>query len=454
MNPVITTLLLIPLLLRLALSPVQAQELAEGERKEDLQQFRQDFLARDRAFGAAARQQALRGLAALETRSGPMDPIAFGLELARIVALADNAHTLSSAASRLQRSNRIAVRLTPFGEDFHVLRTREADADLLGARLQAIDGLPLARLREAAHALVGGLPAWRDRQAPALFESPQQLHALGLSPAADAASYRFQLPDGRTVERRLVGDPPRTDRARGSTDRLLLPEVLPPELGWRGVLPLAKAPWVLRDAEKRLRWRHDATLDALVLEMRQATDTPGASLRAFYDEVRAAAALHKPAHLVLDLRFNGGGDLTRTRDFAEELPTLVPGRLFVLTSPWTFSAAISTAGYLKQAAPARVSIVGEAVGDRLQFFAEGRAVTLKHSREVLLPATERHDYVDGCRLHDDCHAPVQRRPIVLPSLAPDVVAPWTFAAYRDGEDPAMEAVARALQALRCPASRC
>jgi hypothetical protein len=32
------------------------------------------------------------------------------------------------------------------------------------------------------------------------------------------------------------------------------------------------------------------------------------------------------------------------------LPTLVKGRIFVLTSPWTFSAAISTLGYLKQAA--------------------------------------------------------------------------------------------------------
>lgn len=428
-----------------------APNLDEAARREDLAQFRQQVLARDRAFDAAAtRDTALQRLAALEAHRGEMDAVAFGLELARITALADNGHTMSYVSPRQQRSNRVEIRLVPFGSgsgtDFHVLRTREADADLLGARLLAIDGVPLARLREAAHGLAGGLPTWRDRLAPALFESPQQLHALGLVPAPEAALYRFLRADGREVERRLVADPPHETRARGTSDRLLLPEVLPPDLGWRGVLPAAQAPWSLQDAGRRFRWRHEAALDALVVEMRVARDVPGEPLPPFFDAVRQAAATHKPRHLVLDLRLNGGGDLTRTRDFAEQLPTLVPGRLFVLTSPWTFSAAISTAGYLKQAAPARVAVVGEPVGDRLEFFAEGRPVTLKHSGETLLPATERHDYVDGCRRFSDCHGPVVARPIRVATLVPDIAAPLTFEAYRAGIDPAMLAVARALGA--------
>ena len=422
-----------------------APTIDERARREDLVQYRQQVFAPDRAFDAAAsREAALQRLAALEARRGEMDTLAFGLELARITALADNGHSMSYAAPRLQRSNRVEIRLVPFGQEFHVLRTREADADLLGARLRAIDGVPLPRLREAAHSLAGGLPAWRDRQAPALFDSPQQLFALGLVAAPEAALYRFQHADGRVVERRLVADPPHETRARGTSDRLLLPEVLPPELGWRAVLPAAQAPWSLLDAGRRFRWRHDAALDALVVEMRAARDQPGEPLPPFFDAVREALATHKPRHMVLDLRLNGGGDLTRTRDFAEQLPTLVPGRLFVLTSPWTFSAAISTAGYLKQAAPARVAVVGEPVGDRLEFFAEGRPVRLKHSGEVLLPATERHDYADGCRRFSDCHGPVVSRPIRVATLAPDVAAAWTFEAYRAGIDPAMQAVARAL----------
>lgn len=70
--------------------------LDEAARREDLAQFRHQLLAPDRAFDAAAtREAALQRLAALEARRGEMDAVAFGLELARVTALADNGHTMS-----------------------------------------------------------------------------------------------------------------------------------------------------------------------------------------------------------------------------------------------------------------------------------------------------------------------------------------------------------------------
>lgn len=433
-------------LLVAAAVPAGAQVLDEAARRADLALFRTGFLDPDRSYSPAARAEAERQLAMLEQARGDMDAIALSLALARIAALGDDGHSGALAGPRVNRSNRVEVRMAPFGGDFVVLRARDPNADLLGARLLAIDGVPLSRLRAAAHQLVGGLPAWRDRSAPFLFESPQQLHALGLLTAGDAAVYLFETPAGQRIERRLVAEPPRPDRPRASTERLLLPEVLPSTSGWHGLLASDRAPWALQEALRRQRWRLAPEIDALVVEMRLMRDSGDDKLKAFFDAVRAAAAAHKPEHLVLDLRQNGGGDLTQVRDFAESLPGLVPGRLFVLTSPWTFSAAISTLGYLKQAAPARVTIVGEPVGDRLVFFAEGRVLTLPNSGTVLFPATERHDYVDGCRKYSDCHAPVAARPIAVPSLAPDITAPWTLAAYAAGADPAMDAVAAGLKA--------
>ncbi len=75
-------------------------------------------------------------------------------------------------------------------------------------------------------------------------------------------------------------------------------------------------------------------------------------------------------------------------------------------------------------------------------------MALANAGDVLLPATERHDYLQGCRQHSDCHAPVARRPISVSSLAPDILAPWTIEAYRAGIDPAMAAVAEALRGDR------
>lgn len=442
----------------LARAQTTADPLPAAEaRRADLARFRSDFLARDRAYTRAARQQAGQRLDSLEARAADIDDTRFALELAQVAALADNGHTWAYGGPRMARTNRVGLRLAPFGSDFVVLRARQADTDLLGARLVSVDGVPLERLREAAHSLTGGPPAWRDRQAPLFIESPEQLHALGLARAAESAVFVFRTDDGRRVERRLAGEPPGPARPIAEVHRLLLPEVTPDQdagadTGWRGLLPLASAPRSLRDARQPLRWRAAPELDALVVDMRRTFSRDDAPLPAFFEVVREAIARHQPRHLVLDLRLNGGGDLTQARDFAQSLPTLVNGTVFVLTSPATFSAAISVAGYLKQAAPQRVRIVGEAVGDRLEFFAEGRPVTLAHSGLVLLPATERHDYRDGCRAHTDCHAWVVRHPIAVASLDPDIAAPWTLQAYRRGEDPAMEAVADALRGDR-PAAR-
>ena len=443
---------LFALLLLGSVPSVPAQEpdfpkLAPDALRADLAQFRSDFLGRDRAFSESARQQAQERLAALEARAGELDALQLSLALAEVAALADNGHSGVSLRRLIDQSPRVGLRLAPFEDgEFRVLRTRDAaDADLLGARLLAIDGIPLTRLRAAARALAGGLPAWRDRSAPFLFESPALLHRLGLTASGQTARYRFGLDDGRELERQLLAEPPAPQRPRADTERLLLPEVTPPELGWRGVLLLADAPWSLRDAAQRLRWRAWPEARALVLDLRVSNNSTSLKLVDYFAQVEAAIAEHQPQHLVIDLRQNGGGDLTKLRDFAESLPTRVPGRLVVLTSAWTFSAAISTLGYLKQAAPERVRIVGEPVGDRLQFFAEGRPIVLKHSGAAALTATERHDYEGGCRAHADCHAPIRSRPIALSSLAPDVPVVWRFADYRAGRDPAMEATERLLR---------
>jgi hypothetical protein len=58
----------------------------------------------------------------------------------------------------------------------------------------------------------------------------------------------------------------------------------------------------------------------------------------------------------------------------------------------------------------------------------------------LLYATERHDYRTGCQ-EADCHGPIRTHPIRIMTLEPDIPAPLTFTAYREGRDPAMEAIA-------------
>lgn len=431
-------------LLALLISDAWAQaETPAAKFVADIAQFRSQFLEKDRAFSPAARKEAERRLAELEKGAAEVSPARFDLTLAQIAALADNGHTLASAAQRSRRYERADVRLVPFGEEFHVLRVKVENEDLLGARLVAIDDAPMEKLRALGRSLAGGPPSWRDRTVPLFLESPPQLRALGVGKGDAPPEYTFVTRDGRSLKRTFTVSPVGGDRVGGNATRWMFPVLAPLEdRSWRTLLAESRAPWALQEPVRRFRWRHDELLGALIIEMRQSSNAQTEKLADFFAAVDKAVAIHAPRHLVLDLRMNGGGDLTTTRDFAERLPAMVGGRIYALTSPWTFSAAISTLGYLKQAAPARVVIVGESVGDRLQFFAEGRPVTLTNSKEVVLPATERHDYQTGCQQMDDCHRNVVTRPIAVKTLDPDIAAPWTIEDYVAARDPAMEAVAK------------
>ncbi|WP_395645135.1 hypothetical protein [Terricaulis sp.] len=417
-------------------------------RRADIAVFRERFLAADRSYAADARAEAERRLTVLEGEAGAVSQAYFELELARIVALADNGHTAYFPGPRSRRFNRIdGVRLAPLGEDFFVLRATEGNADLLGARLVAVDGHPIADVRAVARSLAGGVSSWRDRNAPYFFESPEQMHALGVIASAERASYRFQLANGRIVTRRFDIDPPNPNRVRANSDRWFYPAPVAEEGGaWRALLNADAAPWSLRDPDQAFRMRDAPEMDAFVIEMRQNVSSDDVDIAEFMLDALEAARTSGRHNIVLDMRMNGGGDLNNTRAWVRRLPRIVTGKVYVLTSPYTFSAAISTVGYLKQSAPDRVVIVGEHVGDRLNFFAEGDVITLPHSGGAILNATERHDYVTGCAGLDDCHGSVVRNPIRVPNLDVEIAAPWTIAAYRAGRDPAMEAVAAAIRA--------
>lgn len=426
-------------------APAATGPLTPAAVRADLATMREQFLATEAAFSPESRAEAGRRLARLESAADTVQRAYLEIELARIVALADNGHTGVPAAMRSGKVNRVGMRLTPFGEDFYVLRVLKADADLLGARLVSIDGAPIAQLRSTARSLAGGTNAWRDRGAPFLFESPELLQTVGIAKSRDAATYQFALANGKSVSKRMVAVPPVASGFANSNQWMYPAATVSSSGEWVSLLSDDRAPWSLKDPTTRFRWREAPEIDGVVIELRQNVSAPGLPIRTFLLQMDTMLRARKPANIVLDLRMNGGGDLNTTRAFVQSLPTLTSGRVFVLTSPYTFSAAISTTGYLKQAAPERVSIVGESVGDRLVFWAEGSPVMLPNVGIMIGKTSERHDYETGCTPYTDCHGPVVRNPIRVKTLSPDIVAPWTIEQFRAGNDPAIAAVSAALK---------
>jgi hypothetical protein len=407
------------------------------------------FLDLDRSFGADARARAEASLSRLEARAARLTPAGFQIAAAEIAALAGNGHTMLVPAPWASRFHRIPLRLHGFADGLFVVHAPEGLHQTRGGRVVAIDGRPVAEVQRVHAGLCGALEAKCRDWIGFFVEAPELLHAAGLARRDDRLELVLERPDGSLFSREVaasadptVGDPlALLDRSRVV------------EFAAENASPV---PLALAEPRRFFRALPLPGIDACYVQLRKNAPAPGEDLAAFLSSVESELARSRPRHAVVDLRFDGGGDLTTTRAFFERLPRLVPGRIFALASGRTFSAGIASLGYLKQAGGERVTIVGEPVGDRLEYWAEGSLLELPDSGGVLLYATERHDYRTGCP-EADCHDPIRRHPIRVASLAPDIPAPLTFAAYRAGRDPAMDAVQEALAprvAPRLDPSRC
>ena len=110
----------------------------------------------------------------------------------------------------------------------------------------------------------------------------------------------------------------------------------------------------------------------------------------------------------------------------------------MLTGPATFSAGISTAAFVKHAGHGRVVILGEPVGDRLQFFSEGGRACLPNYPLCVAYETGKHDYQHACTDWDVCFWLNYVFQFRVKSLDPDEVIQLSFKDWRAGVDPVLD----------------
>ena len=153
------------------------------------------------------------------------------------------------------------------------------------------------------------------------------------------------------------------------------------------------------------------------------------SLPAFLANSLALTKDHATRILVVDLRFNGGGDNFIAREMIQTLqgyPELTQdGRLFVLTGGQTFSAAMNFVSLFEAYSDAL--FVGEPPGGRPNHFGDARSFPLPNSGLVARVSTLNWQL--GVNPWD-----------VRRLMEPDIWAPFDQASLRNGVDPALEAV--------------
>ena len=224
--------------------------------------------------------------------------------------------------------------------------------------------------------------------------------------------------------------------------RVALAELLPGEKAgvWHALLESApRLPPSLSEPRKTLHAEDLPGDRTLYLHLWQVRDEAPGSLAAALRAALGPADAPRWRRIVLDLRFNSGGDYPAVypaiRDLASRLAP--DGRLLVLTDATTFSAAIITAALAKHFAGERTRIVGERPGDRLAFWAEGTSIDLPNSKIAIDISTGYHDWAKGCR-EVRCYWPNYFYDVGVGTLDPDIAVGWRFSDYRNAVDTVLE----------------
>ncbi|MGB5527916.1 MAG: hypothetical protein WBN79_13705 [Gemmatimonadota bacterium] len=407
------------------------QAAGQADRSQDLGAFDRQFLQVDRSFSDEARTEAMERFEALKRRANEMSDAEFELAIAEISALADNGHTGVLVGRWAAAFNRLGVRFLIADDGLFVADAVPEYEDLVGSKVVTLAGQDLDALRNVWARYYRGRAGRRDDAMYAFVESPEILHAAGLSSSPESVELVFE--GGRTVE-------------VGVTDAWPEPQGM-----WRWIsqareIELAEAgrvagnPLYLQDPDTTFRYGELPVDGVAYVQFRANHLFDGGNLKAQSALALKALREASPRAMIVDQRFNFGGNLNDTRDFMQAIPEVVgpDGRVFVIVSGRTFSAGISSVGYLKQAGGDRVTIIGAPVGDPLEFWAEGSPMRLPDTGILIGVATERHNYQTGCP-EDDCHGSIRLNPIAVESLEPDVQPEVTYADVVEGRDPYLEA---------------
>lgn len=348
----------------------------------------------------------------------------------RLLQLAGDGHsTVVPPVSGPYRFHRYPVNVHHFDDGLFIREAAAAYRELLGKRVVQVGTVPAEDLIEVMSEVLPhdntSMLRWGLSVALPLAEV---LHGMGIAEAKDRVSVVVEDEAGRQTTHVLEDPVPLdaetlvgmyTQVERYDTDMVSMqdPGVETPSylarLGGRG--------------DETYWFEHLEDEDLVYLHWNHVRDG-AVPFDVFSDSLFAYLREHDVQTLLIDVRNNEGGDLTILRPFLMGLirsDVNAPGRLFVATSPRSFSATGWLLGQIEMYTHA--TFVGEPPGTAPNFI--GETTLAFQLPNTGLWANASHLYHQGTRAGDD-----------RPFIAPDIAAPLTSEMYRAGRDPVLEAV--------------
>jgi hypothetical protein len=406
----------------------------------DLDAIRDRLLVFDRSFDTAEKNTARAAIERLRSELPRLSDDAVRVRIARIAALADNAHTRLYLLRNRTEVTRMPIRAWWFGRELRVVRTSPEYARYLGCRIDRIGPLSAQAAKVRVIPLFAGSPTWQTYMSTYSLTSPELLRGAGI--VGESAEVTYDFGDCAAAARVPVRPLPLAKSGKALESWWdLAPGYAGPANGWKQLLEVSNTavPLYLRHPESNYWFDQADPGGVFYIQYNRAANAADESMEMFATRLGEAISAGHANAIVVDVRFNTGGNGSLTPALVKAIGrarAMTP--IYVIVGRSTFSAGIVAAAQLREAR--KVTIVGEPVGDGLEFWAEGGNVILPYSGLYVHFANGAHSLSPKpCPTRDYCDD------LSVASLTPDIAAPPDWASYRAGHDPAMEAIARDLQ---------
>ncbi|WP_297764909.1 tetratricopeptide repeat protein [uncultured Muriicola sp.] len=339
--------------------------------------------------------------------------------LARLVAMFEYGHTILGYWEEKIPIHQLQVVLYEYDDGIFVQGVHKDYPNILGAKLLAIEGMPVKDVLKAMRPVV---PAENDSYLKAYglhyLNFPEFLHAQGVIKEMSTSIEFFLEKDGMKFQQQLEAVPfNRPARQYG---------MVVPGAEWLESRDLTQTPLYLKNLEKIYYYEYLEDKKTVYVRQSQIQDDSLQSIPEFYAEVFDFIDKNEVDKLILDVRLNGGGNNYKNKPVVTGVIASKinkPGKFMVIIGRRTFSACQNLVNELHTYTNA--IFVGEPTAENINFYGDNSPVTL--------PNTQLNAYMSFAWWQDKPQW--ENRPALYPHIATGL----TFEQYRTNQDPALEA---------------
>lgn len=363
------------------------------------------------AFFSISKTAFDQAVAALDSRLGALSEPEIIVEMSKIVALIGDSNTTLNLFQPPLQYHYFPTSLMWLKDGYYITGTPSALQTLLGTKLLKINGVNIETVIAEVSQMIPHENNIRVRDmAPYDLVNAEILQTFHIIQNTSETSFEFQRPDGSTLTQSLKS------------------VVLTEKIDWQTApdFSLIPQPFYLKHPDRFYWYEVLPDTQDIYFQYNSCREIPQQSFVRFSKDLLTYLDKNPVNRLVIDLRFNGGGNSALLEPVINELkkrPQINQrGHLFVIIGRKTFSEAIINALKLKYETNA--ILVGEPTGGKPNHFGEVKSFSLPNSGLVVTVST---------KFFNDARTDMM-------TLTPDINAETGPDDYFSGKDPAMQSI--------------